>query len=209
MNIFITATNTNVGKTYACKLLIKELSQKGFKVGVYKPIETGFKDEYKSDSFNILQEAKKYNPKLKNLNTDDITPYKFKLPSSPIVAKKNQEIKISKLIEVKERLEKLCDILLIEGAGGLYVPIEDDLFMIDLIKIFNSKVLLISSSKLGSINESILSRKALESKNIDYHWCINLYEDKDSFYEISYPYYQKIKQEIFILDEDINKIDFM
>jgi dethiobiotin synthetase len=204
MNIFITATNTNIGKTYASKLLIKELTSIGYKVGIYKPIETGFINEKETDSFTLLEEAKKYNKNLENLTINDICPYQFKLPSAPIVAKKNTIISKEKLLFSLEKIKKLCDIVIIEGAGGLFVPIEKDFFMIDLIKLFQAKTLLISHSGLGSINDSILSKNAL--KEFDYLFCINLFKEKENFKKITYPYYKYINEEILILEKDIKSI---
>lgn len=204
MNIFITATNTNIGKTYASKLLIKEFSKLGYKVGIYKPIETGFIDEDKTDSFALFKEAKKYNNNLKHLSIKDICPYQFKLPSAPIVAKQNTTISKEHLLTSLEKIKQLCDIVIIEGAGGLFVPIEKDFFMIDLINLFQAKTLLISHSGLGSINDALLSRNALSG--FDYTFCINLFKEKESFKKITYPYYQSINEDILFLEEDIGKI---
>lgn len=204
MNIFITATNTNIGKTYASKLLIKEFSKQGYKVGVYKPIETGFNKIEETDSFALLKEAKKYNKNINDLTIDDICPYQFKLPSAPIVAKNNTPILKEKLLSSLEKIKELCDIVIIEGAGGLFVPIEKDFFMIDLIKLFQAKTLLVSHSGLGSINDSILSKNAL--RDMDYLFCINLFREKESFREITYPYYQAINEDVLFLEEDISVI---
>lgn len=204
MNIFVTATNTHVGKTYASRLLIKEWTKIGYKVGVYKPIETGFINKEETDSFALFQDAKKYNKNLNNLNIDDICPYQFPLPSAPIVAKKNTAILKEKLLLSLEKIKKLCDIVIIEGAGGLFVPIEKNFFMIDLITLFQAKTLLVSHSGLGSINDGILSRNAL--KNFDYLFCVNLFREKESFKEITYPYYKFINEDILFLEKDISII---
>ena len=204
MNIFITATNTNIGKTYASKLLIKEFTKLGYKVGVYKPIETGFINQEETDSFTLLKEAQTYNQNLNNLTINDICPYQFKLPSAPIVAKKNTPILKEKLLSSLEKIKKLSDIVIIEGAGGLFVPIEKDFFMIDLIELFQAKTLLVSHSGLGSINDSILSKNAL--KGFDYLFCVNLFREKESFKEITYPYYESIDEDVLFLEEDISII---
>ncbi len=85
----------------------------------------------------------------------------------------------------------MCDLLVIEGAGGLMVPVLEDLFMIDLIKIFEAKAVLIAPSKLGCINDILLSIEALKNRKIDFEWYINLYQDKDSFDEVSKPFLEK------------------
>lgn len=200
--IFITATNTNVGKTYATTLLLKELSSQGFKVGVFKPIETGVLDK-PLDGTLLFDLAKELNPSLNIFDLDTIVPYQFKLPAAPYVAKGDVTIKLEYLSQKLQEIEEHCDIVLIEGAGGLMVPVEEDLFMVDLISFFKASVLLVSSSRLGSINDTLLSRHLLDSKNISYTWAINLYEDKESFEEVTAPFY---KNKFLTLQNDIQVI---
>ncbi|WP_298753404.1 dethiobiotin synthase [uncultured Arcobacter sp.] len=198
-SLFITGTNTDVGKTYASSVLLKRLSQEGFKVGYFKPIETGVID-HPVDGLAMLELTKKLNPNF-NVNIDFIVPYQFKLPAAPYVAKKDTNIDIEFLIKRKNELEELCDILIIEGAGGLMVPIMKDFFIIDLIKKFKSKTILISPSRLGSINDTLLSQEALKNRNIDFDWYINLFEDKDSFDEVTLPFYKDYFDEINFLND--------
>ncbi|HIC44964.1 MAG TPA: dethiobiotin synthase [Sulfurimonas sp.] len=200
--IFITATNTDIGKTYASTLLLKELASKGLKVGVFKPIETGV-TEYPLDGKKLFDLALSLNPQLSALNLNDIVPYQFKLPAAPIVAKEDTKIDLAYLSKKLEDIEKLCDVVLIEGAGGLMVPVEKDIFMVDFIDYFKTSVLLVVPSRLGSINDTLLSRHLLDSKNIDYTWAINLYEDKDTFYTVTAPFYQN---NYFTLQDDIKDI---
>ena len=198
-SLFITGTNTDVGKTYASSVLLKRLSQEGFKVGYFKPIETGVID-HPVDGLAMLELTKKLNPNF-NVNIDFIVPYQFRLPAAPYVAKKDINIDIEFLIKRKNELEELCDILIIEGAGGLMVPIMKDFFIIDLIKKFKSKTILISPSRLGSINDTLLSQEALKNRNIDFDWYINLFEDKDSFDEVTLPFYKDYFDEINFLND--------
>lgn len=198
-SLFITATNTNVGKTYASSVLLKRLSQEGFKVGYFKPIETGV-THVPVDGQAMLELTKELNPDF-NVNIDFVVPYQFKLPAAPYVAKKDKNIDIEFLIKRKNELEKLCDILVVEGAGGLMVPILKDFFIIDLIKKFDSKAILICPSRLGSINDTLLSQEALKNRNIDFDWYINLYEDKDSFDEVTLPFYKDYFDKINFLNE--------
>jgi len=200
--IFITATNTDIGKTYATTLLIKELSAQGLKVGVFKPIETGV-DTHPLDGKKLFDLALSLNPSLQSLSLDDIVPYQFKLPAAPIVAKGNTHIDLNYLSTKLQKIEALCDVVLIEGAGGLMVPVQKDLFMVDFISYFKTSVLLVVPSRLGSINDTLLSRHLLDTKNIDYTWAINLYEDKESFEEITAPFYQS---DFLCLQNDIKEI---
>jgi dethiobiotin synthetase len=202
MNIFISANNTNAGKTYSTLKLIKSLSNKGYKVGVMKPIETGVKD-IPEDGKKLYEEALKYNKNLKNLTLDDIVPVQFSLPAAPIVA---GEVNFEKIKKAYNKIKPLCDILLIEGAGGLLVPVKENFKMIDFIKFFNAKLFLVISSRLGMINDFLLNKFYLEKQNIQYIWAINLFDD--SYYEISHPFIKKFNP-LFIqkdLDTIIKKL---
>lgn len=198
-SIFITATNTDVGKTYACEKFLRHFASQGIKVGYFKPCETGVED-YPLDGTKMLTLVKELNPDFK-ASINDVVPYQFKLPAAPYVAKKDTFIDIKVLKEKKEYLESMCDLLIIEGAGGLMVPIEKELFIIDLIKEFNSKAILITPSKLGSINDTLLSINALKAKNINFEFYINLYKDKDSFEEVTLPFLKDYFSELKYLDD--------
>ena len=200
--IFITATNTDIGKTYASTLLLKEYASAGLKVGVFKPIETGVETE-PLDGTKLFNLAKELNPTLSALSINDIVPYQFPLPAAPYVAKEETRIDLSYLEEKLQNIEKYCDIVIIEGAGGLMVPVEENLFMVDFISIFKASPLLVCPSRLGSINDTLLSRHLLESRNISYVWAINLYADADSFEQVTAPFYAK---NFLSLQNDIKEI---
>jgi dethiobiotin synthetase len=201
--LFITATNTDIGKTYSTLRLIKYFSKQGFSVGVYKPIETGVIDE-PLDASILLETCQKYNPKFKDLNPKDITAYTFVLPSAPFCADKENIIEIDNIIEKYHSLKTRCDILLVEGAGGLYVPITKNFMMIDLIEKLEIKTLLITPSRLGCINDTLLSIEALKSKSIDFDWCVNLYENKENFDEVTKPYYDAVFTDWWTIDDISN-----
>ena len=190
-SLFITATGTNVGKTHTTLKLIEALSDKGLSVGVFKPIETGVTNTA-LDASLLLKACQKVNENFKNLSTADITAYTFPLPAAPYCADIDSTIKIQKIIEKHDALSKLCDILLIEGAGGLMVPITKEYMMINLIKEINTKTLLVTPSRLGCINDTVLSVLALKTFNIDFDWCVNLYEDKEDFSKVTQPYYDEV-----------------
>ena len=190
-SLFITATGTNVGKTYTTLQLIETLASKGHKVGVYKPIETGV-SHTAPDATILLKACQKVNDNFKNLKPLDITAYTFSLPAAPFCADIEQSIRIQKIIEKYHTLSKLCDILLVEGAGGLLVPITKDYTMIDLITELNIKTLLVTPSRLGCINDTLLSIEALKARNIDFDWCVNVYEDKKDFAKVTQPYYDAV-----------------
>lgn len=198
-SIFISATNTDVGKTYASEKFLRHFSKMGLKVGYFKPCETGVVDS-PLDGTKMLNLVKELNPSF-IASINDVVPYQFKLPAAPYVSKENTYIDIDFLKEKKDYLSSLCDVLIIEGAGGLMVPLEKDLFIIDLIKEFKSETILITPSKLGCINDTLLSIEALKSRNIDFDFYINLYEDKDSFKNVSLPFLEEYFHKLNYLED--------
>ena len=188
--LFITATNTDVGKTYTTLQLIELFSEQGIRVGVCKPIETGVHNE-PQDATKLLKKVQEYNPNFKNLTPKDITAYTFSLPASPFCADIQKSIKIAKIKEKIEELKALCDLLIIEGAGGLMVPITQNYTMIDLAQALDAKTLLVTPSKLGCINDTLLSIEALKHRAIPFSWCVNLYEEQEAFKTVTQPFYDK------------------
>ena len=186
--LFVTATNTDIGKTYATLRLIEEFSKEGIRVGVCKPIETGVLNQ-PLDATKLLTKVQKYNKDFQNLQPKDITAYTFPLPASPFCADKNSLIKIDKIKHKITQLSKLCDLLIVEGAGGLMVPITKEYMMIDLAKELNSKLLLVTPSKLGCINDTLLNIELLKNRDVDFDWCVNLFQDKEHFAQVTQPFY--------------------
>ncbi|MGC8925945.1 MAG: dethiobiotin synthase [Calditerrivibrio sp.] len=163
--IFITGIDTGVGKTYATGLIAKGLINMGFKTITMKPIQTGC-DNFSED---IIEHRKLSGSELTPYDLDKITsPYIFKYPASPHLSAKleNKKIDINVIVKNIELLQNNFDYILIEGAGGLMVPINDSFLMIDLIKKINADTILVSTPKLGSINHTLLSIEALTSRNI-------------------------------------------
>jgi len=204
--IFITATNTDIGKTYTTKLLLKELSSRGLSVGVIKPIETGVVNGIAPDGEELLKCVQELNPKFKNIQIQDIVPIQYELPAAPFVSSNNTPLDFKKIEKAVEKLEELCDVLIIEGAGGLYVPVDGNTMMIDLIKYFNARALLVTHCSLGCINDTLLSSKALLDKKIPHAIAFNDKENNASFKDISLPYFTKIGFEVLKVDEHIDTI---
>ncbi len=204
-SLFITATGTNVGKTYTTLQLIKHLSQKGLRPGVYKPIETGVTKEA-PDATRLLTACQRVNPQFETLTVDDITAYTFPLPAAPFCADVDRKIDLQYIVDKHDMLLKKCDILLVEGAGGLMVPITETYMMINLIKELEAKALLVTPSRLGCINDTLLSIMALKTFDIDFDWCVNLYEDKESFKEVTQPYYDMVFPEWWSVQEGFKKM---
>jgi len=204
--IFVTATNTDIGKTYTTKLLLKEYASQGYRVGVIKLIETGVVDGVMPDGDMLLSFVKELNDEFKDLESNDIVPITYELPSAPFVASNKTPLNFKKLDLAVQKLEKFCDILIIEGAGGLYVPIDSNTMMIDLIDYFDAVTLLVTHCSLGCINDTLLSKKALESKDIKYIVAFNCRESDDGFKTVSEPYFKEIGFEVLKVTRDIDTI---
>jgi len=157
--VFITATDTGVGKTYVAALIAEEL-KKRFRVGVFKPAVTGSL----SDVYKLKRSSGS------PLSSDEINPVFFKTPLAPYVASKlarpRREIDVGAITRSYRKVCKSSEFLIVEGAGGLYVPVTKNLFVIDLIKKFRLPVILVVRPKLGTINHTLLSLKALKKRKI-------------------------------------------
>jgi dethiobiotin synthetase len=197
MNIFISANNTNQGKTYSTLLLLEAFAKKGYKVGAFKPIETGV-EEKAVDGEKLLEKSKELNRDF-NFTIEDVVPIQMKLPAAPAVAGKTDFEKIKKSYQ---KIKSKCDILLIEGAGGLLVPVTDNFLMVDFLKFFNAKLFLVIGSKLGMINDFLLNKFYLEKNNIDFTWAVNLFDE--SYFEITHPFLKQYNP--LILQKDLDTI---
>jgi len=195
MNLFVTANNTDMGKTYVTLKLIKSLS-KDFRVGVFKPIETGVK-KYPLDGKKLLNAIQKVNPEFNDITLEDVVPIQFELPAAPIVCGK---IKFDKIDKAYNKLKKRCDILLIEGAGGISVPVTNNFIMKDFIRYFNAKSLLVIGGKLGCINDLALN---LSFFNPDI-WAINVLDN--DFFITTYPYLKQKYKKVLTIQNNLDKI---
>ncbi len=203
---FISGTGTGVGKTYTTLMLMEYFAKKGHRVGAFKPIETGVKDK-PEDGEKLLKKAKELNPKFQDITINDIVPVTFTLPAAPFVAKKDKSIDYQKIDEAYNKLKNRCDILFIEGAGGLMVPIDEKYFIIDFAKHFNATTLLVSHGELGCINETLLSLNFLNQKKLPYLWCVNLKSsNKNNFLKTTLPYYKYYFKTTLLLPSDFETL---
>ena len=154
--IFITGIGTGIGKTIVAAIVAEALQ-----ADYWKPVQAGFDDG--TDALLIKQLISNTN------STIHPEVYKLKLAASPHIASREENLKIN-LYEINEQYQKLKtqnSKLVIEGAGGLLVPLNDKEFVIDLIKKINAKVILVSRNYLGSINHSLLTASVCKQHNIN------------------------------------------
>ena len=200
--LFVSATGTGVGKTYATLALIRSFAARGIRPGVCKPIETGV-TEIPADAALLLREVQRYNSAFDSLTPEQITAALFSLPAAPFCADMQNRLDRSRLFEKAEELQHRCDLLLIEGAGGLMVPIGKEYFMIDLARDLEAFTLLVTPSKLGCINETLLSLEALKQRKMEHDWCVNLHEDAREFPLVTRPFYDAALPDWWSLQEGI------
>lgn len=188
---FISGSDTDVGKTYVTSKLIQILQNKGLRALAIKPIETGV-NPIALDSAIHLQDAQKLFP---HLTLSSINLYSFPLPASPFVADPLGETDCERIFSHISGFGDEFDVLLVEGAGGLFVPVKRDYFMLDfaleLQNRFESELIFVCDDRLGMLNRLLSGKFILEKKGIKHHLFINLRE-REVFEKINAPYLQAI-----------------
>lgn len=204
--IFVTATNTDIGKTYTTLKMLKEYASRGLRVGAIKPVETGVKDGVYLDGDLLLSTLKELNPECRDLSITDIVPISYELPAAPYIASRGAMFDFEKVNAAIEKLETLCDVLLIEGAGGLYVPVDGTFMVVDLISFFNATPLLVTHCSLGCINDTLLSIQTLKNKGFNPVFAFNCREEESDFATISEPFFRNNKYDVLKVESEIDTI---
>lgn len=164
--IFIIGTDTDVGKTVVAGALAMGLKKIGFSVGVIKPVETGCKKVGKrlipSDAI-FLKKASGSRDSL-----DLINPYRFEKSLAPSVASELEGVRIdiSRILKTFDIMKKRHDIVIIEGAGGILVPVYKDYLFLDLIRDLGLPVLIVARPWLGTINHTLLTIRCAQEYGI-------------------------------------------
>jgi len=155
--LFVTGTNTGVGKTFFSVNLLKLLKKSGKNVLGFKPIETGCDP--------VCEDVKK----ISKVCGKDIPPvYFFKTPVAPSVAEvlENKKIDVDLIKEKVKEYEKQVDLLIVEGAGGIMVPISGKYTFLDFAKEIADEVVIVALNKLGVINHALLTVKICSDSKI-------------------------------------------
>ncbi len=163
MNIFITGTDTDVGKTVVTAGLASYFQNKGKKTAVFKPVQSGAELEQGQLIAPDLKFVEKINPNVTTLAT-----YNLKHAVAPSLAAEleNVEISIDKILKDYSTLAAQHDVVLVEGAGGIMAPVYRNFLIIDLIKKFNIPMIIIARPNLGTINHTLLTVNAARQYNI-------------------------------------------
>lgn len=177
--IFISGIDTDAGKSYATGWLARKMMSEGRRVVTQKFIQTGC-DDY-SEDIDLHRQLMGIGMLPEDID-HTTAPIVFSYPASAQLASAidDREIDLCLIDRSTARLSERYDTVLIEGAGGLMVPISDDFLTIDYIATRHLPVALVTNSRLGSINHTILSLEAIKSRGIQLHLVIyNKYFDKD------------------------------
>ena len=162
--LFITATDTGVGKTLISGLLLGYLREQGIKAGYQKWVATGC-GETVADLKRVVELAgREVAPPALDLQV----PYRFPFAASPHLAAElaGREIDSEVLVTAYESLKECDEVLLVEGVGGVMVPLRRDLLLADLVARLNIPTLMVARSGLGTLNHTLLTLAALHSRKI-------------------------------------------
>jgi dethiobiotin synthetase len=168
---FITATDTGVGKTTVTAAMAFALKSLGVDVGVMKPFATGVQQKtgYKSEDVAILAtSARTTDPE------ELINPYFFPVPASPYTAanKLGLEIDIGLVMHRLEKLQASHDVVLVEGIGGILTPILKNYCIADMIKDMNLDTLVVTSSRIGTVNHTLMTLGIAQKYGLKVHGMI-------------------------------------
>lgn len=181
--IFITGTDTGVGKTYVCVQLLQFFNKLGYSTLGIKPIASGCdlinQQLYSSDALALQQAASV------KVNYELINPIRFLEPIAPHLAAQRigQRITVTKLDGILEKsLQIPADITLIEGIGGWLVPLNNVETMADWVSYTNFSVILVVGIRLGCLNHALLTTAAIESKKLPFiGWIANCLDPRQLF----------------------------
>lgn len=162
---FISGIDTDAGKSIATGVIAATLQQQGKKVITQKFIQTGCREI----SEDIQKHREIMGIPLQDVDLDRTTcPYIMTYPASPHLAAEIDGITVDKNVihQATEKLSRRYDIILLEGAGGLYVPVNRHYLTIDYVCEYGYPLILVTSSKLGSINHTLMSLELCRIKGI-------------------------------------------
>lgn len=155
LGLFVTGTDTEVGKTYVASLIVKDLVAAGHRVGVYKPVASDCvfdgRQLVSEDAVALWEAAGR------PLSLDAVCPQRFQAPLAPHLAARaeGREVNAQLLREGISCWDGECDIVVVEGAGGLMSPMTDDEYFADLAYDLQYPMLVVSPNFIGVINQTL------------------------------------------------------
>jgi dethiobiotin synthetase len=177
---FITATDTGIGKTTITAALAFALKNMGVNVGVMKPFATGTQQKtgYKSVDVAILANS------VQSQDPEElINPYFFPVPASPYAAanKLRVNIDVDSVMDNFEKLQTMHDVVLVEGIGGILTPILKNYSIANLIKDMNLDPLVVTSSRIGTVNHTLMTLNAAQQYGLKVRGLIINNTDPDGY----------------------------
>jgi dethiobiotin synthetase len=164
--LFVTASGTNVGKTFVTLKLIADLRDAGYRVRALKPVASGFDAAaaIDSDSGKLLHAQ---GLSLDTANLDAVSPWRFAAPLSPdmAAARESRTIPFDALVEFC-RAPRDADIVIVEGIGGVMVPLDAEHTVLDWIAASGAPALLVVGSYLGTLSHSLTAALALRARGV-------------------------------------------
>ena len=162
--VFVTGTDTGVGKTVVAAALARYLTMRGLKVGVMKPVETGVADPERpgADTQLLTWAAGAKDPE------QLISPYRFREPASPSQAASLEDTQIDP-VSLENSLRELAegkDFVIVEGAGGLMVPMRGGYLVADFVRQLGLPLLIVARTRLGTLNHTLLTVFAAQTMQI-------------------------------------------
>jgi dethiobiotin synthetase len=159
--LLVTGTDTGVGKTFVACALAHAWRAAGRRVGVVKPVETGVETE-PEDARRLAAAADDRSP------LDDLCPYRLRAPLAPAVAARLEGVvvDVDRIVALIERRCREVDVLVVEGAGGLLVPIAGTATYLDLAARLRLPLLVVAANRLGTVNHCALTARVAASAGV-------------------------------------------
>ena len=164
MQVFVIGTDTDIGKTVITAGLAAVMQSLGYKAGVYKPFQSGAEEK---NGFLISPDLS-YVKQL-DFYVETLCTYLLKPPTAPYIAAEidGVNINLSTVRRDFETLKRTCEIMLVEGAGGLMVPVTKDELMVDVAKMLDIPVVIVIRPNLGTINHTLLTINQAKAAGLD------------------------------------------
>lgn len=168
--LFVTGTGTGVGKTVVTAAIVRYLRREGVDAVPMKPVQTGATKVYGK----LHPEDLDFHCRAAGFEPDDVsrelmTPYLYEQAASPHLAARvaDHPVELQHIVDCVQKLHALHDVVVVEGAGGVMVPLNDDFLMLDLMKALDAPVVLAAVIDLGTINHCLLSLKVMRDAGLD------------------------------------------